>query len=363
MDLNRASRPRTLLSIGDGEHSTFSMEVTYSYEPTPPVKLLLRILSILPVPGMSPHLIITAAVFCGHCARRLRCIMNNYTDPSKKDPGIAPVVRASLSILGVSGIDSHPHPYGSLTTKKNTDPSKVDNTSDDNFEKLDGEIPISLNHGDCLTDLPDEILSYILTHLKLRDVVRTSTLSKRWKNIWLSLPKLDLEWSVMSRYKGLLNYVNWVNKVLRDYHNQDISSFRISFNFKKEYAGHVDHWISFASKKCIQSLTLQFITYDHFCSLLQFSIQNPSRPKNMYPITSSNLSCFPCLKDLRLDACNLKLHSDFRFNNLVRLDLLFVALEENQLQWMLSTSSTIEGYELGGVIFLKNCALVKICSD
>ncbi|XP_021734883.1 uncharacterized protein LOC110701556 [Chenopodium quinoa] len=62
----------------------------------------------------------------------------------------------------------------------------------------------------------------------------------------------------------------------------------------------------------------------------------------MYTITSSILSRFPCLKDLCLDVCNLKLHSDFRFNKLVRLDLYYVVLEENQLQWMLSTSSTIE---------------------
>ncbi|XP_058762317.1 F-box/LRR-repeat protein 13-like [Vicia villosa] len=44
-----------------------------------------------------------------------------------------------------------------------------------------------------LDDLPNEILLHILSYLKIKDVVKTSVLSKRWRNLWKHLRHLKLD--------------------------------------------------------------------------------------------------------------------------------------------------------------------------
>lgn len=46
---------------------------------------------------------------------------------------------------------------------------------------------------DRLSTLPDEIRIHILSHSKTRYAVRTSILSKRWRNIWANVPNLDFD--------------------------------------------------------------------------------------------------------------------------------------------------------------------------
>lgn len=43
-----------------------------------------------------------------------------------------------------------------------------------------------------LDDLPNEILLHIMSYLKIKDVVKTSVLSKRWRNLWKCLRDLKL---------------------------------------------------------------------------------------------------------------------------------------------------------------------------
>lgn len=51
---------------------------------------------------------------------------------------------------------------------------------------------------DRLNDLPNEILLHILSFLMIEDIVKTSILSKRWKNLWKYLPDLKLHTSEFS---------------------------------------------------------------------------------------------------------------------------------------------------------------------
>ncbi|GMN20671.1 hypothetical protein TIFTF001_043141 [Ficus carica] len=46
---------------------------------------------------------------------------------------------------------------------------------------------------DRISHLPDEVAHHILSFLPMEDVAQTSTLSKRWKFIWRTLPVVDFD--------------------------------------------------------------------------------------------------------------------------------------------------------------------------
>ncbi|XBI61508.1 hypothetical protein VPH35_042293 [Triticum aestivum] len=65
---------------------------------------------------------------------------------------------------------------------------------------------------DRFEDLPEHVLELLLSFLDARDVVRTSVLARRWRNLWKSVPVLRFRPS--SQFGCAENFNNFVNKVL-----------------------------------------------------------------------------------------------------------------------------------------------------
>ncbi|KAI3948786.1 hypothetical protein MKX01_022200 [Papaver californicum] len=63
---------------------------------------------------------------------------------------------------------------------------------------------------DCNSDLPDNIIHHILSFLLIKDVIRTSFLSKRWRYIWMYVPTLEFDGLVFSPKTKFMKFIDSV---------------------------------------------------------------------------------------------------------------------------------------------------------
>lgn len=118
---------------------------------------------------------------------------------------------------------------------------------------------------DRISELPDPILTHLLSFIPTKSAIKTTILSKRWKTPCLSLPNLDFvddKWYPDDRFDGVsrhkLNFMNLVDRILRlRGHNIDIDRF--SLNCVGNYdPGRVDGWIRNVVGHNVKEINLNF---------------------------------------------------------------------------------------------------------
>jgi hypothetical protein len=213
---------------------------------------------------------------------------------------------------------------------------------------------------DCISKLPDKILSYILTMLSMKDLLKTSILSRRWCKLW-GLRK-DLYFDINnvfgseeelikngylidanSRYADLKvsrdEFVKRVDQFLKNFPGTKIDSFLLSFNLNFEQSSIIDQWISFAIAKGVERINLLFLRKP-FIPLLErykfsfdlFSKTNASNLKHLH--LENCLVCHPS-------------NCDFEpFKNLRSLSLLSVKADEIFIESLLSNCRLLEELSL-----------------
>ncbi|XP_077215943.1 putative FBD-associated F-box protein At5g44940 isoform X2 [Tasmannia lanceolata] len=135
-----------------------------------------------------------------------------------------------------------------------------------------------------ISNLSDDILSLILSRIPLREAVRTSVLSKRWRCLWCSIPYLQLDMSLIINPPALSrNYEDRMRKWLYVVHHildscrDPILGCSISISIWKEFTDNLDEFVLFLCKNGIQDLYLcnpssyfyQFPTDAYFCQSLK----------------------------------------------------------------------------------------------
>ena len=128
---------------------------------------------------------------------------------------------------------------------------------------------------DLISDLPQSIIEGILTRLPIRDAVRTSILSSKWRYKWATLTQLvfDEKCVILSNDRCEVedSLVKFITKALF-LHQGPIHKFQLTTTHL-QCCPDIDQWLLFLSRNDIKELvlelgegerTIQNLTYSFF---------------------------------------------------------------------------------------------------
>ncbi|XP_058756667.1 F-box/FBD/LRR-repeat protein At1g13570-like [Vicia villosa] len=195
---------------------------------------------------------------------------------------------------------------------------------------------------DRISDLPSHVIDDILANLKIRDLVRTSILSKKWRYMWTSAPHLCFDYDFFERFLHLDDPDPVVCKIIMDVlmlRNGPICKFSIDVSL---YCGfsmeNINMWIPFMSEH------IKHLELETYC------IPEDDENKKMPDIL------FSCkeLTFLKFSSFDLSVPPNFyAFKKLLELHLVMVTFEPSALESLMSGCPFLE--KLG----LEECT----CSD
>ncbi|KAL5547381.1 hypothetical protein UlMin_007068 [Ulmus minor] len=112
---------------------------------------------------------------------------------------------------------------------------------------------------DRISKLPDSVLIHILALLPTVEVIRTSLISKRWRQLWNSVPALEFfDAGIEEQEQKFYNFVNncldhrMIGK--RRLNDLGINRFKLEMQGYGGSSVHLDRWLSFAVQKPISIL-------------------------------------------------------------------------------------------------------------
>jgi hypothetical protein len=119
-------------------------------------------------------------------------------------------------------------------------------------QKLNEEQGIDGNRKS-LSNLPEDVLLYILSFLPMKDAIRTSVLSKSWEFIWTSIPILEFRKTLPANRTLHMDFVERVF-CLRD--DSDIKGFFLECDVQCDVS-RVKSWITAAVRHNVQYLFIR----------------------------------------------------------------------------------------------------------
>ncbi|CAF2050917.1 unnamed protein product [Brassica rapa] len=173
---------------------------------------------------------------------------------------------------------------------------------------------------DRISELPESLLTQILSFLPTKQSVQTSVLSKRWKNLYLNVPGLDLNLSLIpyDADELLLSFLTFIDKLLE--FSPEPVLFKVKVKCRVTMIDGFRDRIGTMINRGTQHLDVESSTYD----IEDDSFHHPcvdSMPMNLYTsktlvylkLTSSGLRdpgvvFMPCLKFMHLEEVKWRVH-------------------------------------------------------
>ncbi|KAL4651389.1 hypothetical protein ACB092_01G156000, partial [Castanea dentata] len=99
---------------------------------------------------------------------------------------------------------------------------------------------------DLFLRLPDDLVESIVFILPIKDAVKTSILSKRWRLFWMKTLVLNFDHNLIENplQQERLLFVIRVNNLMSLWHGSKVDVFRVHFSLGKEFSPQLDQWIT-----------------------------------------------------------------------------------------------------------------------
>ncbi|KAH6756226.1 hypothetical protein C2S53_004325 [Perilla frutescens var. hirtella] len=210
---------------------------------------------------------------------------------------------------------------------RNVSSSNEDSDSDSSNESSNDskyyEMMERLRTRDRLSELPDSLILQILSFLEMRDVVRTSLLSRRWEGLWTTIPCLYFN---ESKKNNLVQTRNFINRALMLWKGTKILKFNVSFcnDFDESLSGDMDLWVRFATERKVEELYIHF-PYDDWEIIERDS---PPEYPSLYLPPRCLYSC-SSIRKLSLVGCNLHILGNVHWDQLKSLTIRSCFISEN----------------------------------
>ncbi|XP_065633695.1 F-box protein At4g09920 isoform X2 [Quercus suber] len=200
---------------------------------------------------------------------------------------------------------------------------------------------------DQISQLPDELIVSILSFMTLKEAVRTSVLSHRWKQLWpfftgsLDFDDPDTFWAIADRKKKMKGerrkFVKRVNHVLKLHQGSNIDQFRVCFELDNHHKHHIDGWIDSAISKGVKRLELDFTPTEACEKQMLYTF-----PHERFISIKSSVVGVSCIKSL------------------TSLTLIYVHVTGELLEHFLSNCPLLERLH---VAYSEDLVTLKICSS
>ncbi|XP_057772036.1 putative F-box protein At3g44060 [Salvia miltiorrhiza] len=216
---------------------------------------------------------------------------------------------------------------------------------------------------DRLSELPDSLIFNIFELLPMNDVVKTTILSKRWKDLWTTAPFLNFtDYSFKDdpddpesslKYPDIEMVQDFVDEALTQWGGINILKFKIDFRsyYDHEFDDDLDEWVRWAKEKQVEEIHLR--------------IENDYRP---YDLPECLYSC-SSLKVLVLSLkyiCFSRIRGNIKWDSLKSLTISdYLSLDPYFITQALRGSPNLEVFNLtlhaSKSVCIQSKSLKKLC--
>ncbi|KAF5175499.1 F-box/FBD/LRR-repeat protein [Thalictrum thalictroides] len=145
------------------------------------------------------------------------------------------------------------------TSESLSDTSQLEDEDEDDEKYADSSKRLETFHSsndgiDRISELPDLVLRHILSFLDMKEVIgNTSRISRRWRNLWISLPFLNFDHSM---WHTKHRFITFIDKVLLRRDDSTIKKLCFCISCAYCEADRVDDWMILAARKHVEEVHL-----------------------------------------------------------------------------------------------------------